>query len=346
MVKKYFSLALAILLLIQIFPIYAFASEMSQEIYYMTEFDDIYVDQNGNYVVDLRTTAVSAEVAPQANEDTQVSLSSHERLAVERIIIDFSKPQDITSVLSDQTIPIEIRNSLFSHYKTALENDYIEELVANVFVPSASTPTNGQISPQTITDPEYYTYNGYQMKRYYIHYDGLNTGPQYVYEGIDAMEAADDITTIALMLLSAPGVITSSYGSILLFAISSGKTLFDLFLENASSVRVTGSTQDFIWMQMIYRKAERYTYVYSNALSTWQMGCMTTSAGIKNVHIEQYYYDASTQTGHTVVTEENDIFKVCSSQHYKTSDAFAVQSMHFGIYEYLYGHFGNKTIMY
>ncbi len=312
MLKRFF---VTLLILNCVFTVYTFANNINMEnlpdnIYIEKNEDDLYVD---SFKRSYENTAKLTEydgVYEVSNGDLVIYNDGDTYQLVEKIEVSFEDKEEIESLLKDNTISKEVRDSINLKYNNALETGNLNISMV-LFLPKVSK-TRG------IT---YYNYGKERIKEERIYYTGIQRA------------------NIQLTLSSASSF-AERYGDAVIYTggkifktinlasdIHSAATSFMNAFKNVKSVvNIQTSYKDNRFENVIdYDLVEVFKYVDMYQSGQFSLGLHTNLADVNFIRTEIYMYDADARRGEEIINFSNQNDKY-STPNYYSSTQVAIDS--------------------
>ena len=242
--------------------------ELSTKAYPMcTEFKDIKESYDGDYAMTLSISSQTVYVP------------------VGRLDIDLLDNTDFSNAMSQESIPLEVKERLQDQRNQAIELGY-DSFSVTYFSPVLIQSSNS--SPTTT----YYSYNGHQMRNDQLYSTDMDTGYTYIAQGKTVKEIASETIDIFIRDL-----VTSAIAEQFPI-ISNGLSLIEYFNQYFPTY-VTGHTNDFLQIRLVYDVTDQWTYMQDYD-GRWKLGLISQNVHIDSAHSLQYYYNATLRDGRSL----------------------------------------------
>jgi hypothetical protein len=233
-----------------------------------TEFNGIKKSTNDSYAMEVNIESGKIMV-PVGRLDIDVTNETSFNEAMQRTDISANAKMAIQES-RENFLSTGAASSVTIFSQILLHNNMIDNRTAQLnkslsFMPMSIIPIN---------------WNGIPMAREDVYQSGLNTQYQLVEEGYNTPTTAWNIYDITLTVAG----LTNIYVGF----IQSGISLLQYFMDLTDVQTVTGSTEDFLQVRMIYNKTTRSTFVV-NSDYTLSLGCISKRVTVTNIASEQYY---------------------------------------------------------
>lgn len=220
-----------------------------------------------------------------------------------RFDIQVSDRNSVNLVVNNEDIPEEIRSEIEERYQKAIsQNNYELEMVlftaASAAVPYEASEESA-ISESAISESEYYTYNGRNMRSDRLYTYNMSTGTAYIDKGHATKETAEALFNLNLCIASMLPMPKISL-------VASGVSLLTAYRNLGYSQYIVGDNEDYIWIRIIYDDVLQWTYGEMSP-DEWLLGLETQKVSIRDILSEEYYFNSSLRRGQAAQFQQSNI---------------------------------------
>lgn len=212
--------------------------------------------------------------------------SGGQYLRMEKIDIPLSSTIAVQKTTEDESLPKEVRESIQEKYELLSLAGVSDQVTLSIYKEIGVYSTNSS----GVQEPEYSTYNGYNLKSIVTIWTGVPQKPIDIYSGAPAYNSAS--TMVDIVLYFGSFLANDLRAKVAIAAMSGGKTIWQQYKEkNPGITKTTGSPYDYIQVGFDYDFYQKYVYVYSPSLEDWLFTLEAQKVVIKDPIVQAQFWD-------------------------------------------------------
>lgn len=259
-------------------------------------------------------------------------------IIMEKNDLSFADKTVLQDQLKDLDVPEDLKQSILDKYELLYLSGATDNVKVSVYAGTQKINSNGR---SFYDDLPTITYQGRQFKVYTISYIDIR-GRETIQKGASIMALLRSTTAFALAVygLTATGAVAITLGT-----LGAGLSLFDV-CQAALDFEITGSLNDEHWLDMEYDATENYYYIYSQALSSWNLALITESVLISEITITTYLCNQPTPNTYVGKIADKRTYRNVSLKTPSYDDPFpvALQYQFLGLIEEISFKYQGKTV--